>query len=474
MFKYGKYYYLLIAFTGTLLAVFWQELNLFYFHTDFPGFHGLITSADEASYLRPPLNLLGTGEWKDSSTGIASHFMRPPGFGLYFLILKFFFGSKVWIAMKAAQILFFFFSILLFARVLDFLKINERARRVFTAIYAFAPCYSGFMYFIVTESITPFFGLLSTYYWLKSASEERDLPLGYILSSGFLLLIRPQLLMFILLFSGFYFLKKHYRAGLLSLLAFLPLLLWNVRSVSIAGKWMGMHPIYSETNNSLYRPGHEALTDLFRIWEYRGDVFHLTMKQLASDTSLQKRRAALQNIPVQYRSELETVFKDYQQLEHYRQTHYKPEEKIRSFLPGEQAFVKNVNALRRRLVAENKTDFHLETPLRSLKKLIVSSHLGLMIFQDQFRGAWWMEILRWGCFLLLFSAYLAAFSYPLKFFKDRQINELTVIAVGILISFVYLAYVQRMNEERYLTPLLPLCLAVLAGFFRRTANNIPG
>jgi hypothetical protein len=454
-------YYLLIAFAGTLLAVFWQELNLAHLNHFFPESNGLITSADEASYLRPPQNLLEIGEWKDSSTGVASHFMRPPGFGLYFLILKLLFGSYVWLAMKIAQIGFFFFSVLLFTRILGFFKLNERRKLIFTSLYAFMPCYSGFMYFTITESISPFFMLLTTFFWIKSYRGEERFPLGFILSGGFLILIRPQLLVFVLLFIAFYTLKKRRQLALYSLLAFLPFLLWNLRSVSIAGKWMGMHPIYSETNNSLYRPPHAEMTDLYRIWEHQGDRFHASVAALSIDTSSRTLNDVLQNVPAKYRAEVSPIFQRYQQIEFYRRSHFTEKAKIKHALPGEKAFQQDIRSLRSRLISENKADFYLLTPFRSLKKLVVSSHLNLRIHQVDFRGVWWNEALRWTCFLLLFATYLACFIYPVRFFKNKQVNEVLIISLGIVISLFYLAYVQRMNEERYLTPVLPLGLVVL-------------
>ncbi|HRO74751.1 MAG TPA: hypothetical protein PLP27_01220 [Crocinitomicaceae bacterium] len=52
---------LIIALLATIVAVGWQELNLFYLNKHFGYTHSLITSNDEASYLVPPHNLLSNG-----------------------------------------------------------------------------------------------------------------------------------------------------------------------------------------------------------------------------------------------------------------------------------------------------------------------------------------------------------------------------------------------------------------------------
>lgn len=456
----------LIAFFGTILAVFWQELNLFFLHGNFPYSHGLITCADEVSYLKPARNFFETGIWSTKSKGIIGYFMRPPGFGLYYLTLLSVFGKNVWFAMKIAQVLFSFFSVILFYKSLKLLKVNNKAIYILSIVFAFLPCYSGFMYFTITESISPFFMLLTTYFWIKSYQKKDQSLYGFILSGSFLILIRPQLIVFIILFSIFLLLKLKWKNGLLLPLVFLPFLLWNIRTFTIAKKWMAIHPIYHETNNSLYRPNHEKMTNLFRIWDYRGDVFHTTMANLSADTNEVNLKKALNNVPLKYQSKVKGIFKEYQQLEFYRQSQFK-DKAIKTYFKGEIAFGKRLDETVKRLKKENKLDFYLKTPFQSLKKLIVSSQMNLKIFQEDFRGYFWCEILRWICLLVLISSYFFSFIYFLKF----KWNAFTMLSIGISASFFYLAYVQRMNEERYLTPILPLALLMVGAYFINTKSD---
>lgn len=461
-----KFKVFLIAFTATLFAVFWQELNLKQLHNKYPYSNGLITSADEASYLRPPQNLLEKGKWEGSTSGVVSKIMRPPGFGIYFIILKFIFGSKVWLAMKIVQITFSFISILLFYEILKLLNVKTKIITILTIIFAFLPCYTGFMYFTITESISPFFMLLSCYFWIKLSNNKKNSLIYFILSSSFLILIRPQLLVFVLLFYLYLFFKLKWNIRIVLISIFIPFFLWNLRTYFIVGKWMGFHPIYHQTNNSLYRPNHEKMTNLFRIWEHRGDVFHSTISILSQDTSKLNLRLALKNVPSKYHLEVKPIFIEYQKLEHYRKNHFK-DKPIFNYFKGEIEFGNALNQKISKLIAANKFEYYLKTPFQSLKKLILSSQLNLKIFQFDYRGKLWCEFLRWICLLTLVTSYVVCF---IVIFKMKK-NEFLILSIGIILSFFYLSFFQRMNEERYLTPILPLALLTLGSFFTEVKSE---
>jgi hypothetical protein len=450
----------LIAIFGTLLAVFWQELNLYFLNNQFPYHHGLITCADEASYLRPPQNLLDIGIWKDSSNGITSYFLRPPGFGLYYLFLKLIFGTNVWIGMKIAQILCYFFSIIIISKTLTLFYFKEKINFIVTSFFAFTPCFSGFMYFTITESISPFFMLLSTYLWLRLVKHENENPILFALCSAFLILIRPQLLVFTLLYILFLAFKRRKKQFLLSLIAFLPLIIWNIRTVSISKEWMGIHPIYSNTNNSLYRPSHKKMTNLFRIWEHDGEKFHTTVGILAFETSANYLKKALQNVPIKYHNKVTPIFKEFHELKKYQHTKLSQTKILKGEFKGEQEFYSKIDKSILELKSENKLDYYILTPFKSLKKLLISSHLNLNIFQAQFRGNVFMELLRYFCVFLIVSIFSTC---CISIFL-RKIDTVKIISFGVFISLFYLSFVQRLNEERYLTPIIPLAFLVLVIF----------
>jgi ABC-type multidrug transport system fused ATPase/permease subunit len=459
---------LLIALFGTLLAVFWQEYNLYTLNHQFPYSNGLITCADEASYIRPAENLLEKGLWKDNSIGITSWIMRPPGFGIYYLILKVISGKHVFLLMKICQILFYFFSIILVSKILKKLIKKEKVILFSTIIFAFLPCFNGFMYFTITESISPFFTLLSVFYFLKFNESNKQNLFPFVFSSAFVLLIRPQLLLLFLLIFIYFIVKKEFYKFKVSLLILLPFLIWNLRSINIASGWLGIHPIYSKTNNSLYRPSHEKMTNLFRVWEHKGDVFHTSVGILANDTSLIGLNKSLAFVPEKYKTaEVISIFKEFQDLKEYQRQKFTGKDSIVDFYQGEKAFHRHIEKVTSNLISNNRFDYHILTPFHSLRALLLSSHLNLKIFQADFRGNIFMEILRYICVLFIAGMFLISSVA----FLQKKIDVISIFSLTIAGTLFYLTYIQRMNEERYVTPLIPLAYILLVVFLAKIKNG---
>ena len=452
------YSLLLIAFLGTILAVIWQEYNLTYVGKVNPNKteHGIIRTADDASYVQPPMNLKNRGTWKDNSAGNSSYYQRPPGYGMLYLASSHLYPSNPYVVIKTIQILGFFVSILLVFKLLIQYGLNQKWAVVATGLYAFSPNFSGFIYHSITEGITPVLLLWSIYEWTKllqvNQGSSQVISFRCFLSNGFLLLVRPQLIVFVIVFIVYLLLKRRTKLAALSLLIFLPFTMWQVRVMSISGS-MGMHPIYSYTNHSFYRPPHEALGNLFKVWEYKSDRFHETIGPLLTDTSEVTRERALLNIPEKYRAELELILCEYQEVSAIELSGIL-NQNLNQELDEETAFVKHANALTKKLAKENILDAFVKTPISSATELFVNSHLHLTIFQVKFRGAIGMEALRWISLLAVLFGIVALFI--LSLFGRNVPILLWLICLSSVITILYLVFVQRLNEERYLTPLLPL------------------
>jgi hypothetical protein len=252
------------------------------------------------------------------------------------------------------------------------------------------------------------------------------------------------------------------------MLAFLPFILWNVRTYAIAGKWMGIHPIYSSTNNSLYRPSHEKMTNLFRIWEHDGAVFHSTISILANDTTNEFLSKALKNVPVKFHRKVKPIFIKFHELKQYQKQNLSHYKRLKSDFKGEKEFYVQVDNAIKSIKDENKVEYYILTPFQSLKKLMLSSHLNLFIFQISFRGNIFMELGRYFSVLLLCTLYLSSF---LSLFS-KKIKPQQVLAVGIIVSLFYLFFFQRLNEERYLTPIIPLAFLVFISFYAEFSKKL--
>lgn len=128
-----------------------------------------------------------------------------------------------------------------------------------------------------------------------------------------------------------------------------------------------------------------------------------------------------------------------------------------SYLDAEKRFVVNVNTVKAALKRENPFDHFLFTPIRSAKYLLSKSQLNLFIFQDTFRGTLPMEALRLLAVFLINGGVLSC----IVLLFPRMSGSVRAIALAVLIYLFYLFFFQRMNEERYLAPLLPILLILL-------------
>lgn len=459
---------IIIAIICCVVAVVVHEVNLSSLKAENNHSSTLISTTDEASYLRPPQNWLEGKGWKDSSIGHSAYVQRPPGYGLVFLFCKSILPNSPFLLLKVIHILAFLLSIIIIAQLLLELSQNTKVALIGALVFGLLPCFNGFMYYTLTESLSPFLLLLLTYEFIVVVRQKRG-PFLFGFALAFLLLLRPQLIIFPLIYVVFLLLKSR-KFWWIYLIATLPFLAWQVRSYNITGN-VSLHPIYSNTNKSLYRPPHKALSNLFRIWEYKSDQFHETVGLLIKDTSNASLNIALKNVPEEHRESVKPILRDFQYVVFEQKKMFEQENHIK-LLPIEEEFVDKTNTLREQMISANKMEFYLLTPVKSTIELMTKSHLNLFVFQKSWRGNAPIEILRYVCLIVI---NLSLLSMVFVLFLRKYPVHLKLIAIGIVCTFIYYVFFQRMNEERYMTPLLPLMyiglMIVLYKIKKRVSRN---
>jgi hypothetical protein len=449
----GKIY--LITFLSLVLLVVLNEVNLSFLQGNFPYKDGLITTADEYSYFAPADTFLDHFKWAESSDGRPA-FMRTPGYSVIYLLSRLIGGTYAFLILKIIQILLFGGSILLLAKILQLLHVREWLILLFTAIYGLMPCFSGFVYYTLSESVIPFFVLWSLNSVLRQSFEQK-LSWSVAVSLACLTLIRPQLVVLPLTFLALVLFRGQRKTAISIVLSFVPLLIWQLRTFSIEGKLTDFHPIYSVSNNSLYRPPHQAMTDLFRLWDCRGDVFHNNMALLSRDTLSSTRKEVLETIPGKFHSSVEPLLLKFQQFRMMQREEYSGRQ-LNDYLPGEKELVDGILRKRTELIREYPLDHYVKTPVLSTKKLLGTSMMNLFVFQDPWRNNLLVIALKFLSFGLTTAGILAMIHVILF-----HVNvTLRLSAIAVLLSLFYLCFVQRFNEERYLTPYLSLLLIFLA------------
>lgn len=414
----------------------------------------MVQTADEPSYIVPPQNWVTKGLWKDNSQGFAAFVQRPPGYGILYLVHYFVLGKSALLGLKWMQIVFFFLSGLVFWKILEEFKLNKRGQLIALTLFMFLPSYSGFVYYSMTEGVTPFFTL---WFVLESFQSARTKKASFALFFSFalLLLIRPQLAFLPIAVLIFHVIQRNWKVTFVILASVFPIFLWYVRTSIITGETSSTHPIYFSTNNSLYRPTHSSMTDLYRIWEWRSDVFH-THTGIASRGDSLKIENLRKEIPASFSNEIIPVLHQFGAINQYRIKHFS-NKNIKGYFKGELAFSERVNALRAKLIAEHPFVYYIKTPIMSSRDFLNKSYMNLYIFQAPLRGNFVIESLRVICWLFIISSIGLFLLTP--FLLSRK-SLYFYLFVGICCFLFYLVFVQRLNEERYIVPILPLFLAL--------------
>ena len=474
----------IIAFVALLSAVFWNNLNLENLKAaNIPLRNNqTVITEDDASYLNPYLRLYKNGKKNETAFDKYSSSIRPPGYGLfYYLTLKFSGESNALFVLKIIQCLLFPFSVFcLYELSLFFTKSNWLAS-ITAIIYGLLPFSIGFLYYTLTEGITPALLVISVYLIVKMTTEkEVRFQLLYLLFAGgvfsILLIIRPFLIIFLPLFIfGLFFnwiKQKGVKVSVLNTFLFLLLSIsgiftWQIKSKLELGKWIGLHPIYQNEIPGVFRKPHASLWELFKGWESNGAHFHETIvpfweATMTLDTSKKQIDKVIAEIPNNVvksigKQELIWAFRLYQKAIIAQKSYFDKKKLMPSYLLKEELrATKNFDRLAIKFSSNNLYQYHIQTPLKVAKSMIFHSNLSLHQFQHEYRGTLWMEALRLLCFGVHSLAFLLL---PFAFFALND-NKIRLLILGILIYCFYLLYFQRGIEERYTLPLLPFVLMI--------------
>src|SRR3989338_3062229 len=394
---------LLVAAIGFMVAGCLHLLNAWV--SDLP--QGIHHTADDPSYLAPVENWLANGTWKDNSAGASSYVQRPPLMGIIHGVFYGLFGSK-------SAIITFIFLLLIHSVALYRLPallqhfVPEKTSYYLAYLYALTPCFWGFLSYQITEAISPTLLLL-----LLSVrfNDQRN--------------------------SIFW-------------VVFLLTCIWFLRPVLVL-----LAPIFHVNNQSLFRPAHASLSNVFRVWETRPEVIHRIAGSCWTGDSTARSLASLElyvrerSIPIPA-PELHRLLAEYHAVNQIV-LHQIEAGRLRGETTGEKQIRIQFDALAEKLAKENRFQYHLRTPLISMKELFKKSQLNLELFQLHYRGNLVVEGLRWFCVILLNLLFLGTFL--LLFGKN---NDLKWLALGAILYCFYLFYVQRANEDRYMVPMLPL------------------
>ncbi len=466
----------------SFIAAFWvNEFNLDHLPASLIRENSTIITNDDASYLRPAENYLATGIWKDNGNTMQSHFIRPPGYGWFYMsCIKIAGKSNALNLLKFIQLLLFSCSVYWIFYIANILFKSKRTVYLATILYGFLPFTSGFLYYTLSEGITP--ALLILYVFLLFKAQQvsilRTKQLYYLMASlvlAYLLIIRPQLGLFGTLLPLFLirdYLKYGVGKTILKIAVFSLIGLsftigWQVRNYNLTGEYVGIHSIYYADNNSIYRQPLQEQFNFVGGWGQEGAEtyeYMLPMWQAAikGNTSQHFVDAAIKTYPKKVidffgYEKLSNVLKNYQAASLNQKPFY--EQNLPMPLKTtviEQELINEMKILTNEFKSKFWMNYYFIAPAKIFKVMAFHSNLSHYIFQHTYRGTLFVEALRILCFAL-HSLVFIALLLSLLFLKQMD-WRMAIINIICLIYVFYLCYFQRGIEERYTLPILPLLI----------------
>jgi len=427
-----------------------------------------VVSADDPSYLAAASNFLEYKEWKDNSVGKVAYVLRSPGYGMLAVLFFYLFGDTNGLfALICFQVLFWSLAVSFIPLLSSLLGLNRKTAYLLSYFVALMPMFSGFLSYTLTEGLTPSLVLLFYTALFYSVKVDRKYFILSGLLLGFCFLIRPALL--VLIFSYLPFIKGSFKSVSLAMVcALLPLLIWQTRVQRITGDF-DLHPIYQPDAADLYRPLHSAIWDFHKMTGQTGFEFHATVKQLwlASRNEMSKHKS-VQNVVSSLHpsvlesideAELQTFYSNYVDILKSQQPYFDSRTPILDSIKGEESLIIQARKLRSQYVLDHLFRACVIVPLEVLKKATVHSNLSMYIFQKTLRGNLLIEFLRWLSLITHVSIFALAV-FGLLICRDPRNYSLLIPGVVFLL---YLIFVQRGIEERYMLPFLtPLLLVSIS------------
>lgn len=440
-----------------------------------------VATQDDSSYLAPFENFLIGNDWRSNAVGDAAYLTRTPGYSFIYAVFRF------WIPQKSALIGLLCLQFLLFALsaivVFEIMRdwINDSQWALWIAVgYAILPMFSGFLSYTLTEGVTPMMVLLFMYLILKGTQGNQRYYLGSAAVLAMLIIIRPPMVVFVFVYPIQLLVsrkKSNAKQVVLALvIALCPLAIWQIYGYAKTDKLPGLHAIYHDDANDLYRPVHKELWDFHKSWGQAGNAFHSDVNGIW--------QAALNDEPPEDAidrlmghlpsgvaesvglKELHWTYKCYYNILKGQRPYFESGQAMYGQTPRELALIDSIQTYKYVYRSSYPLQTWVVVPAKVYWKLAAHSNMSLFVFQKTWRGKWWMEALR----ILSFAVHLITFLlFPLLLFKPFRNARNLVFSIPIYMYLAYLCFVQRGVEERYTLPfLVPMILLIIEGF-----RNIP-
>jgi hypothetical protein len=447
-----------------------------------------IWSIDNEYYLSPVINYREGKGWK-RSPGVSDgdYFRRVPGYSIFYYVFVDFFGYKTGHKLiKFLQLLLFSLSIVCLYLIFYNLTKLKIASFVWSIIIGISPLLNSWLYFTLTESITPALMIFHLFFLMKAFNSENDNTKikHYTISSfilGITILTRPYTAIFLIplgIFSFydlylirqkkiFLFLKN---TCLIFLLPFMLVGIWGIRNYYLTSEFVFLEKAYHPQSLDRMKPEFEGMLSFVKSWGEDGSYFNtyhqpMYVAALKGDSSSKYVDQVLSSWPfhiINYFGEdrLYAILNKHQNAIYEQKIYFDKSIAMPSdYLPNQL----NVQKEYHKLIEEYKRDFFFQywfvSPLIYLKKMVLHSGTShFFIFNEVNRGNKLINLSR----LLLVIIHVLSYSALFINLFIQKNNLIKLIFVYCPFFFIlFFTVIHREIEQRYMLPILPLIFANL-------------
>jgi hypothetical protein len=485
---------LICLFFGSFIsAFFWNELNKNTLRKEGISLrqNATVITNDDYSYLHPFDNFQKSGSFYEDELGKYTTIIRSPGYGSFYFTFSVLFGkTNSLFFLYLFQLILFSLSAVYVYKIAWMMTLNLKTATFISMLYGFLPFSMGFLNYTLTEGITPALGIFGLFFFLRARQnfDQTYYSRNFFISAfifALLILVRPVLsfllipLLLLILSENaqkLNFISKLKFAITFFIISISLIGLWGIRNRIVIGHWVSIHPIYQNEVPGVFRLPHHKAWEFFKGWESSGAHFHGTIvpfweKTMNGDTSEATINQFINRIPIEVRNvvgelEIKQALKPYSKSILDQKPYFDQNQVMfKSPLISEKIAAEKFDQLTKAYKRNNPANYYFKTPVLVVKNLIFHSNLSMHCFQVSYRGVWFIEILRFICFVIHSTSFLLI---PISIFLFRKNKFVIYLSISIFIYLFYLSFFQRGIEERYTLPVLPFVLI----FFGMAINNL--
>ncbi len=481
-----------IAVFSTLNAFFFNEYNLSLFrkadasnNTRSLVLNETVFSPDDEYYISPVENYLAGKGWKRSpAVGNGDYFRRVPGYSLVYLVFAKLYGHQTaHHLIKYFQLILFGVSVYCFCFIVFSITKQKLLTIIFSLLFGLVPFFSGWVYYTMTEAITPTLMVFYVFYLLRAyhQNDEKKKLLNYVAASfflGYIILTRPYTgiagLMIAAIVINDYYLKRESKSFLLllkktAIISMLPLLMistWTIRNYILTSEFVPLEKAFHPQSLDRMKPEFNGMVSFAKCWGEDGSYFNtyeqpLYYRAISGDTSFTYVEQVLNSWPKNIIDEfgyqrLYNIVKEHQRVAFMQKKYYDKNIAMPDqYSPEQIKLQQQYNELINEYKQKHFFSYWIKTPLIYLKRMVVHSNSSNIAFFQKNRDNRIINLIRYKLALLHIIIYSCLFFN--LFFMKNDLNK-TLFVYTPLLFVLFFTVIHREIEQRYMLPILPVML----------------